>query len=151
MWDSTLLAYQDRSRVIPPDYRRLVIRQNGDVLPTLLVDGYVAGVWRPVGGGIEATAFHPLPEEAWVGLASEAGALVAFLAGLGAIFFSIPALSLTVSAVVVLLMSGMILYETSNIIRGGETNYVMATLSLFVSIFNLFASLLHLLGFASND
>ncbi|WP_334189156.1 Bax inhibitor-1/YccA family protein [Noviherbaspirillum sp.] len=79
------------------------------------------------------------------------GILVAFLAGLGAIFFSIPALSLTVSAVFVLLMSGMILYETSNIIRGGETNYVMATLSLFVSIFNLFTSLLHLLGFASND
>jgi modulator of FtsH protease len=81
------------------------------------------------------------------------GVLVAFLAGLAAIFFSIPALSLTVSAVFVLLMSGMILYETNNIVRGGETNYVMATLSLFVSIFNLFTSLLHLLGFAgsSND
>jgi len=79
------------------------------------------------------------------------GILVAFLAGLGAIFFSIPALSLAVSAVFVLLMSGLILYETSNIIHGGETNYVMATLSLFVAIFNLFTSLLHLLGFASND
>jgi modulator of FtsH protease len=78
------------------------------------------------------------------------GILVAFLAGLAAIFFSIPALSLTVSAVFVLLMSGMILYETNNIVRGGETNYVMATLSLFVSIFNLFTSLLHLLGFASS-
>ncbi len=80
MWDSTLLAYADRSRVIPPDYRRLVIRQNGDVLPTLLVDGYVAGVWRPVDGGIEATAFHRLSEEAWQGLADEARQLVAFLA-----------------------------------------------------------------------
>jgi len=79
------------------------------------------------------------------------GILVAFLAGLGAIFFSIPALSLAVSAAFVLLMSGLILYETSNIIHGGETNYVMATVSLFVSIFNLFTSLLHLLGFASND
>ncbi|MEN3295299.1 MAG: modulator of FtsH protease [Burkholderiales bacterium] len=79
------------------------------------------------------------------------GILVAFLAGLAAIFFSIPALSLTVSAVFVLLMSGMILYETNNIVRGGETNYVMATLSLFVSIFNLFTSLLQLLGFASKD
>jgi modulator of FtsH protease len=78
------------------------------------------------------------------------GILVAFLAGLAAIFFSVPALSLTVSAVFVLLMSGMILYETNNIVRGGETNYVMATLSLFVSIFNLFTSLLHLLGFASS-
>lgn len=80
MWDSTLLAYADRSRIIPPDYRRLVIRQNGDVLPTLLVDGYVAGVWRPVDGGIEATAFHRLGDEAWQGLASEARELVAFLA-----------------------------------------------------------------------
>ncbi len=80
MWDSTLLAYADRSRVIPPAYRRLVIRQNGNVLPTLLVDGYVAGVWRPVGDGIEATAFHRLPDEAWQGLAGEARQLVAFLA-----------------------------------------------------------------------
>lgn len=80
MWDSSLLAYADRGRVIPPDYRRLVTRQNGDVLPTLLVDGYVTGVWRPVDGGIEATAFHPLSDEAWTGLAAEAEALVAFLA-----------------------------------------------------------------------
>jgi len=80
MWDSVLLAYSDRSRVIPPDYRRLVIQQNGDVLPTLLVDGYVAGVWRPVEGGIEASGFHRLSDEAWGGLAEEARALVAFLA-----------------------------------------------------------------------
>ena len=79
------------------------------------------------------------------------GILLAFLAGLAAIFFEIPALSLTVSAVFVLLMSGLILYETSNIIHGGETNYVMATVTLFVSIFNLFTSLLHLLGFANNS
>jgi hypothetical protein len=81
MWDSILLAYLDRSRVIPPDYRRLVTRSNGDVLPTLLVDGSVAGVWRPAEGGIEATAFHRLPDEAWTGLAAEAGALTALLAG----------------------------------------------------------------------
>lgn len=79
------------------------------------------------------------------------GVLVAFLAGLAAILFHIPALSLAVSAVFVLLMSGMILFETNNIVRGGETNYVMATLSLFVSLFNLFVSLLQLLGFASGD
>ena len=79
------------------------------------------------------------------------GVLLAFLAGLAAIFFEIPALSLTVSAAFVLLMSGLILYETSNIIHGGETNYVMATVSLFVSIFNLFTSLLHLLGFANSS
>ncbi len=80
MWDSTLLAYADHGRVIPPAYRRTVTRQNGDVLPTLLVDGHVAGVWRPVEQGIEATAFHALTEETWDGLATEARSLVAFLA-----------------------------------------------------------------------
>ena len=80
-----------------------------------------------------------------------AGILVAFLAGLGAIVFGMPGLSLAVSAMFVLLMSGLILYETSNIIHGGETNYIMATVTLYVSIFNLFTSLLHLLGFASRE
>jgi modulator of FtsH protease len=79
------------------------------------------------------------------------GIVLAFLAGLAAIFLEIPALSLTVSAAFVLLMSALILYETSNIIHGGETNYIMATVSLFVSIFNLFTSLLHLLGFANSS
>ena len=80
-----------------------------------------------------------------------AGILVAFMAGLGAIFFEMPALSLAVSAMFVLLMSGLILYETSNIIHGGETNYIMATVTLFVAIFNLFTSLLHLLGFMGSN
>ena len=79
------------------------------------------------------------------------GVLVAFLAGLGAIFFEMPALSLAVSAMFVLLMSGMILYQTSEIVHGGETNYIMATVGLFVSIFNLFTSLLHILGFMNSD
>ena len=70
------------------------------------------------------------------------GILVAFLAGLGAIFFEIPALSLTVSAAFVLLMWGPILYQTSAIIGGGETNYIMATVTLFFPIFNLFTILL---------
>ena len=79
------------------------------------------------------------------------GILVGFLAGLGAIFFELPGLSLAVSTMFVLLMSGLILYETSNIIHGGETNYIMATVTLFVAIFNLFTSLLHLLGFMNNE
>ena len=79
------------------------------------------------------------------------GIIVGFLAGLAAVFFEMPALSLTVSAVFVLLMSGLILYETSNIIHGGETNYIMATVTLYVSIFNLFTSLLHLLGFMNGE
>jgi hypothetical protein len=80
MWDETLLAYVDRSRTIPPDDRTLVTRVNGDVLPTLLVDGYVAGVWRPTEAGIEVRAFHPLSDEAWEGLEAEARALIGFLA-----------------------------------------------------------------------
>lgn len=79
------------------------------------------------------------------------GILVAFLAGVAAIFFSMPALSLAVSAMFVLLMSGLILYQTSEIIHGGETNYIMATVSLYVSIYNLFTSLLHLLGVFNNE
>jgi modulator of FtsH protease len=101
--------------------------------------------------GLSAYALVSKRDLSFMGGFLTVGVLVAFLAGLAAIFFKIPALSLTVSAVFVLLMSGMILYETNNIVRGGETNYVMATLSLFVSIFNLFTSLLHLLGFANND
>jgi hypothetical protein len=81
MWDLVLLGHVDRGRVIPPEHRKAVMRSNGDVLPTLLVDGFVAGAWRPVEGGIEATAFHALPEEAWSGLAAEARALAPFLAG----------------------------------------------------------------------
>lgn len=75
MWDSILFAYADRGRVISPDYRKHVTRVNGDTLPTLLVDGYVAGVWRAVDDGIEATAFHPLPAKVWKGLEDEAGGL----------------------------------------------------------------------------
>ncbi len=74
------------------------------------------------------------------------GVLVAFLAGIGAIVFSIPALSLAVSAMFILLMSGMILVQTSQIINGGERNYILATISLYVSIYNLFLSLLQFLG-----
>jgi len=74
------------------------------------------------------------------------GILVAFLAGIGALIFSIPALALAVSAVFIMLMSGLILYQTSEMIHGGETNYIMATITLYVAIYNLFTSLLHLLG-----
>ena len=79
------------------------------------------------------------------------GILVAFLAGIAAVFFTLPGLSLAVSAMFVLLMSGLILYQTSEIIHGGETNYIMATVTLYVSIYNLFLSLLHLLGAFGGD
>jgi modulator of FtsH protease len=74
------------------------------------------------------------------------GILTAFCLGLAAIFLEIPALSLAVSGLFVLLMSGLIMYETQNIMNGGETNYIMATVTLFVAVFNLFTSLLHIFG-----
>ncbi|NOX09264.1 MAG: Bax inhibitor-1/YccA family protein [Gammaproteobacteria bacterium] len=79
------------------------------------------------------------------------GIIVAFLAGIAAFFFSMPGLSLAVSAMFVLLMSGLILYQTSSILNGGETNYIMATVTLYITIYNLFTSLLHLLGAFSSD
>jgi len=80
------------------------------------------------------------------------GILVAFLAGIVAVFVpSMPGLSLAVSAMFILLMSGMILYQTSEIIHGGETNYILATITLYVSIYNLFLSLLQILGAFSGE
>ncbi len=79
------------------------------------------------------------------------GVLVAFLAGLGALFFELPGLSLAVSAMFILLMSALILWQTSAIIHGGETNYISATVSLYVAIFNLFTSLLQILGVMGSD
>lgn len=79
------------------------------------------------------------------------GVMVAFFAGLTAVLFSIPALSLAVSAMFILLMSAMILFQTSEIVHGGETNYILATVSLYVSLYNLFTSLLQLLGVFGGD
>jgi modulator of FtsH protease len=79
------------------------------------------------------------------------GILVAFLAGLGGMLFNMPMLSLAVSGMFILLMSGMILWQTSEIIHGGETNYIMATVSLYITIFNLLLSLLQILGIMSGD
>ena len=79
------------------------------------------------------------------------GILTAFILGLVALLFSLPTLALAVSGVFVLLMSGLILYETGEIIHGGETNYIHATVTLYVSIYNMFTSLLHLLGVASDE
>ncbi|KTC84111.1 Bax inhibitor-1/YccA family protein [Legionella brunensis] len=80
------------------------------------------------------------------------GVMVALLAMIAGIFFQIPALQLVISAAFVLISSGLILFQTSEIIHGGETNYISATVSLFVSIYNLFVSLLNLLGaFSGRD
>lgn len=80
-----------------------------------------------------------------------AGVLVALALGLGAYFFALPGLALAVSGLVALLSVGLILFETSRIVHGGETNYVLATVSLYVSVFNLFTSLLSLLGMGGGN
>lgn len=80
-----------------------------------------------------------------------AGMMVVVLAIIASLFVQIPALSLTISAAVIMLMSGFILFDTSRIINGGETNYIMATYGIFLSIFNIFISLLNILGITSND
>ncbi|MCT6699392.1 Bax inhibitor-1/YccA family protein [Rheinheimera sp. 4Y26] len=79
------------------------------------------------------------------------GLIMALVAGLANIFFQVPALQLAISAVIVLLMSGFILFDTSRIVQGGETNYIRATVSLYLNIFNLFTALLQLLGFLNSD
>ena len=114
------------------------------------------GITGVVFFGLSAYALTSRRDFSFMGGFLMVGILVAFVAGLVALGASLfgypmPGLSLAVSAMFALLMSGMILYETSNIIHGGETNYVMATVSLYLAIYNLFVSLLHLLGFASND
>ncbi len=79
------------------------------------------------------------------------GLLIAVIAMIANIFLAIPALSLTISAVVVLIMSGLILFDTSRIINGGETNYIRATVALYLDIYNLFIHLLHLLTALTGD
>lgn len=101
--------------------------------------------------GLSAYALTTRKDFSYLGGFLMVGIIVAFVAGLAAVFMEIPALSLTVSAAFVLLMAGLILFQTSSIINGGETNYIMATVTLFVSIFNLFTSLLHLLGFMNSN
>ncbi len=101
--------------------------------------------------GLSAYALTTRKDFSFLGGFLMVGILVAFLAGIGAMVFSIPALSLAVSAMFILLMSAMILYQTSEIIHGGETNYILATISLYVSIYNLFLSLLQLLGVFGGD
>ncbi len=74
------------------------------------------------------------------------GFLVLILAMVANLFLQIPAASLAISAAVIMIMSGFILYDTSRMVNGGETNYIHATVGLYLSIYNIFISLLHLLG-----
>jgi len=101
--------------------------------------------------GLSAYALTSRRDFSFLGGFLTVGILGAFVLGLVAIFFQMPALSLAVSAMFVLAMGGLILFQTSQIIRGGETNYIMATVTLYVSIFNMFTSLLHLLGVMGDE
>jgi modulator of FtsH protease len=80
-----------------------------------------------------------------------AGLIVVLLAALVNIFLAVPAASLAISAAIIMIMSGFILYDTSRIIHGGETNYVLATVGLYMTIFNIFVNLLHILGITGGD
>ncbi len=79
------------------------------------------------------------------------GLVVVIVAAIANIFFAVPAVSLAISAAIVFIMSGFILFDTSRIIHGGETNYIRATVSLYLNIYNLFTSILHLLGAFGGD
>jgi modulator of FtsH protease len=80
-----------------------------------------------------------------------AGMMVVVVAIIANLFLQMPALSLAISAAIILLMSAFILFDTSRIINGGETNYIMATYGLYLSIFNIFVSLLQILGIMGGD
>ena len=101
--------------------------------------------------GLSAYALVSRKDFSFMGGMLMAGILVAFLASIATLFFPMPGLQIAVSAMFILLMSGMILFQTSEIIHGGENNYILATVTLYVSIFNLFLSLLQILGIFGGD
>ena len=101
--------------------------------------------------GLSAYALATKKDFSFLGGFLMVGFLLVLLAALANIFLQIPAMSLMISAVVIMIMSGFILYDTSRIIHGGETNYVLATIGLYMTIFNIFISLLQILGIMSND
>jgi modulator of FtsH protease len=119
----------------------LTIFSNGSQL-VMMAFGSTAAIFL----GLSGYALVSRKDFSFLGGFLFAGILIAFLAGIGAILFSLPALSLAVSAMFVLLMVGLILYQTSDLVHGRETNYIMATVGLYVSIYNLFLSLLQLFG-----
>lgn len=124
----------------------------------MAMPGGPALVMQALGGtalvffGLSAYALTSRKDFSYMGGFLIVGLLVAIVAGIANIFLGIPALSLTISAAIVMIMSGLILFDTSRIINGGETNYIRATVSLYLSIYNLFISMLHLLtAFGGDD
>ncbi|MEM1190717.1 MAG: Bax inhibitor-1/YccA family protein [Pseudomonadota bacterium] len=123
----------------------------------LAMPGGPALVMQALGGtavvffGLSAYALTTRRDFSFLGGFLMVGLIVALIAMVANIFLGIPALSLTISAAVVFIMSGLILFDTSRIINGGETNYIRATVSLYLNIYNLFVHLLHLLTALSGD
>ncbi|MEM9760158.1 MAG: Bax inhibitor-1/YccA family protein [Pseudomonadota bacterium] len=123
----------------------------------LAMPGGPALVMQALGGtavvffGLSAYALTTRRDFSFLGGFLMVGLIVALVAMVANIFLGIPALSLTISAAVVFIMSGLILFDTSRIINGGETNYIRATVSLYLNIYNLFVHLLHLLTALSGD
>ena len=100
---------------------------------------------------LSAYAMHTKKDFSFMGGFLMVGLIVVVIASIANIFLSIPALSITISAVAVLVMSGLILFDTSRIINGGETNYIRATVALYLDVFNLFVHLLSLFGLMSDE
>jgi modulator of FtsH protease len=101
--------------------------------------------------GLSAYVLVTRKDFSFIGGMLMAGILVAFLAALVTLVWPMPALSLAISAMFILLMSGLILFQTSQIINGGETNYISATVTMYVAIYNIFLSLLHIFGIFGGD
>jgi len=101
--------------------------------------------------GLSAYALVTQKDFSFLGGFLMVGFLLVLLAALANIFLQIPAMSLAISAVVIMIMSGFILHDTSRIVHGGETNYILATIGLYMTIFNIFVSLLQILGIMGND
>jgi len=101
--------------------------------------------------GLSAYALTTRKDFSYMGGFLIVGLLVAIVASIANIFMGIPAVSLAISAAIVMIMSGLILFDTSRIINGGETNYIRATVGLYLSIYNLFIHMLHLLTALSGD
>jgi modulator of FtsH protease len=101
--------------------------------------------------GLSAYALTTKKDFSFLGGFLMIGMIVVIVAAIANIFFAIPAISLALSAAIIFIMSGFILFDTSRIINGGETNYILATVSLYLSIYNIFVNLLALLGVMGDD
>jgi modulator of FtsH protease len=119
---------------------------NGSVLV-----GYALGATGLIFLGLSAYALTSRRDFSYMGGFLTAGILVVFLAAIANIFLAIPLFGLVISSLFVMLMAGLILWQTSAMVHGGETNYIMATVNLYVALFNLFVSLLQILGAIAGD